>query len=126
MGRAWTRVGEGEWGGRAGTQTVEHCGHENIVTGAVHERDVPHQLVAPFSLLDNVFRGASARQEVSWARALGVLALIDLCIRIAELDGDVALELILKADGLHHRRGYSSSGTMRGKQASLHARQISP
>ena len=41
-----------------------------------------------------------------WTRALGIVALVDFCIRIAELNGDVALELVLEPDGLHARNGF--------------------
>jgi hypothetical protein len=34
-------------------------------------------------------------------RARGIVALVDLGIGITQLDGDIALQLILETDGLH-------------------------
>src|SRR5690606_40542532 len=37
--------------------------------------------------------------------ARGVVALVNLCVGVAELDGNVPDELVLEADGLHARDG---------------------
>ena len=60
-----------------------------------------YQLVRPLALLHDVLRGAAAREEIAGARALGVLALVDLCVRVSELDRDIPLELILEAHCVH-------------------------
>lgn len=92
----------------------QHRAHENVVAGAVDEGDVALEAVgarAAVALAGRVdlllaLVGAVAGR----ARALGVVALVDLGVRVAELDGDVALELVLEADRLHagdgldHRR----------------------
>lgn len=33
-------------------------------------------------------------------RTVGIVALVDLCIRVAELDGDISLQLVFETDGL--------------------------
>ena len=70
------------------------------MTGAVDERHVPHELIGPLALHHGVLSRAAARQEVARARAERVLALVDLGVGVAKLDGNVALQLILEADSL--------------------------
>lgn len=48
---------------------------------------------------------ALVRPVACRARAFGVVALVDFGVCVAELDGDVALELVLEADRLHARDG---------------------
>lgn len=45
------------------------------------------------------------RPVTCWARALGIVTLVDLCVGITELDGDVSLELVLETDRLDTRDG---------------------
>ena len=91
-------------------RTVEHGRHENVVAWAVNERHVPHELVRPLALRDHVLRGRAARNEVPRPRALWVFALVDLGVRVAQLDGDVALELVLEAHGVHSGDGLDDGG----------------
>lgn len=48
--------------------------------------------------------------EARRARALGAVALVDLGVGITQLDGDIALQLVLETDGLHLRDGFDDGG----------------
>ena len=43
-------------------------------------------------------------------RALGVVALVDLCVGITQLDGDIPLQLVLETNRLHLRDGLDDGG----------------
>jgi hypothetical protein len=65
-----------------------------------------HQAVASYSLafwLCDLSTSVALVVSRSWA--LGVVALVDLRIGIAELDRDVTLQLCLKSHGLHTANG---------------------
>lgn len=66
--------------------SVQHSGHKNVVTGAIDETDMTHQLEAtgarwPIAWEAIVFAGAT-RGVADRARTLGVVAFEDLCIGI--------------------------------------------
>eukprot|EP00983_Pelagomonas_calceolata_P113005 1159943-Pelagomonas_calceolata.AAC.6 len=71
------------------------------MTRAVHEGDVAGQVhgVATDLARRVVFFGAAVRTEALGPRT--VRALEDLGVGITELDGDVALQLVLEPHGLH-------------------------
>jgi len=83
------------------------------VAGAVHERDVALQPVfasAAIALawwIDLLF--ALERPVAGRPRTLRVIALVYLCVRITELDGDVALEFVLETDRLDTTDGLDDS-----------------
>mmetsp|Transcript_8881 Transcript_8881/g.25337 ORF Transcript_8881/g.25337 Transcript_8881/m.25337 type:complete len:465 (-) Transcript_8881:10-1404(-) len=93
-------------------RTVKHGSHENIVARAVHEGDVPQQVVSRLALLADwvVLLARSERPEASWARARGVAAAVDLCVCVPELDGDVPLQLVLEANCRDARDGLDDCG----------------
>jgi hypothetical protein len=84
--------------------TRQHSAHENVVTGAVNERDVALQPVLSSTALALARRVdlllALVRSVTCRARALSVVALVDLGVGVTELDGNVALELVLETDRL--------------------------
>lgn len=53
-----------------------------------------------------IFLGAAISLVAHRARAAVILALVNFGISIAELDSNVALELVLKADSLHTGDGF--------------------
>ena len=66
------------------------------MAGAVDKRDVPREAVrAPGFAQRGVLAAARPREEAEGRGALGLLALVDLAVGVAQLDGDVALELRL-------------------------------
>ena len=79
---------------------VQHRGHQDVVTGAVDEADVTNQVVAEAVHDERVLLGRPHRGVARRPLALGVVAAVDLGVGIAELNGDVALELILTPDGV--------------------------
>eukprot|EP00406_Dinophysis_acuminata_P025596 CAMPEP_0179349176 /NCGR_PEP_ID=MMETSP0797-20121207/74097_1 /TAXON_ID=47934 /ORGANISM="Dinophysis acuminata, Strain DAEP01" /LENGTH=496 /DNA_ID=CAMNT_0021064033 /DNA_START=366 /DNA_END=1852 /DNA_ORIENTATION=+ len=90
---------------------VQHGRHENIVAGAVHEGHVPLEPPVALELVagdDVLLRAPEGRVAVRRGH-LRVVQLVDLRVRVAELDGDVTLFLLLEADGVdpaegpHHR-----------------------
>lgn len=109
--RLGTRLvaGDEQQGGVHDGGARQHGAHEDVVAGAVDKRDVALEAVgarAAVALALGVdlllaLVGAVARR----ARALGVVALVDFGVGVAELDGDVALELVLEAHRLHARDG---------------------
>lgn len=72
---------------------------------AINEGDVSHQLhlaVATFPLTFRIYLLLALVTSVAgrpWA--FGILALVQLRIRITKLDGDIPFQLILETDGLH-------------------------
>lgn len=48
--------------------------------------------------------------EACRARALRAVALVDLGVGITQLDGDIALQLVLETDGLHLRDSLDNGG----------------
>ena len=86
---------------------VQHGGHENVVTRTVDERDVSEELelaAAAGSVARELVLFVAARRAVAARpRTLLVVALVDLGVGVAELDGDVALLLVLEANGEHAR-----------------------
>lgn len=79
-----------------------------------HSRDVSEQAVcafASFSLAWWVdFLVTLETAVAGWARALFVVALVDLCVGVTQLDGNVALQLVLETDSLHAGDGLDDSG----------------
>lgn len=75
------------------------------MTRAVNERDVTLQPVfasTAFTLARWInLLLALVRPVACRARALWVVALVDLCVRVTKLDGDVPLQLVLETDCLH-------------------------
>ena len=97
------------------SSAVEHGGHENIVAGAIHERHVAHELhllvlESRHGARGGVGHGAAVGAVAVRPRARVVLALVDLRVGVAELDCDVALELVLEADGLDAGDGLDDGG----------------
>mmetsp|Transcript_87480 Transcript_87480/g.245618 ORF Transcript_87480/g.245618 Transcript_87480/m.245618 type:complete len:227 (+) Transcript_87480:1034-1714(+) len=90
---------------------VQHRGHENVVARAIHERHVPHQpVIASLRAWNHIRRSTAKRSVAARLLDLRVVALVNLRIRVTELDGDVAFLLLFEADGvntthaLHDRR----------------------
>jgi hypothetical protein len=75
------------------------------VTRAVNERDVTLQPVftsTAFTLARWInLLLALVRPVACWARALGVVALVDFRVGVSKLDGDIPLEFVLETDGLY-------------------------
>lgn len=70
------------------------------MTGAVDEADVTDEVV-PESIHDErVLLGRPHRRVAGRPLAFGIVAAIDLGVGIAELDGDVSLQLVLEPDGV--------------------------
>lgn len=86
-------------------RAVEHRGHEDVVPRAVDERDVPDQAHGRAAQLARrrVLLAGAVRAVA--ARPLARGALEDLGVGVAELDGDVALELVLESHRLHAADG---------------------
>ena len=119
--RAGLVAGNQQQGGVHDGGARQHSAHENVVAGAVDERDVALQAVLALAALA-LARGvdlllALVGPVACRARALGVVALVDLGVGVAELDGDVALELVLEADRLHARDGLDDGGLAVGDVA---------
>jgi hypothetical protein len=119
--RAGFVSGDEEKGGVHDGGARQHGAHENVVTGAVDEarrlsdtasggwlcsnsRNVSEQTVctsASISLTCRVDLLVTLVTPVAGgARALVVVALVDLCVCVTELDGDVSLQLVLETDSL--------------------------
>ena len=81
---------------------------------AVDERDMSKESVcttAPFSLARWINLLVTFETAVACGtRTLRVIALVDLCVCVAELDGDVALLLTLEPDGLYTRYCLNDGG----------------
>lgn len=77
---------------------------------AVDKGHVAHKFVSEIALLHNVISGASTGKKVARAGALRVLALVDLGIRVAQLDCNVTLEFVLETHSLHSRDGFDDGG----------------
>jgi hypothetical protein len=77
------------------------------VAGAVDEGDVALQPIFAFTAVALARRVhllvALERPVTCWARALRVVALVDLCVRITQLNGDITLQLVLETHSLHTR-----------------------
>jgi hypothetical protein len=110
--RGITRLGAGlvagdeEEGGVHDGRAVEHGGHQNVVPGAVNKRDVAEQLhlfvlKARHLTLGIILLARAVGPVARWPGAGLVLALIDLCVGVPQLDCNVALQLILEPDRLH-------------------------
>ena len=88
--------------------TVEHCGHENVVPGAIDERHVPHQLhlliFKPRHRAVRRVRGGGAVSAVARGpRAEVIFALVDFGVGISQLDRDVAFLRVYGCMGLGFR-----------------------
>lgn len=72
---------------------------------ALDVRDMTEQTVGAttaFSLTGRVNLFLRFERSVaSWPRALRVVTLVDLCVGITQLDGNVSLQLVLESDSLH-------------------------
>mmetsp|Transcript_5189 Transcript_5189/g.32578 ORF Transcript_5189/g.32578 Transcript_5189/m.32578 type:complete len:420 (-) Transcript_5189:290-1549(-) len=94
---------------------VQHGSHENIVSRTVHERHVT-QKFHPFTFPSGhfthriVFLAASVRPIALRSRARLVLALVDFCIGIAKLDGDIPFQFVLEPHGVHAGNGFYHGG----------------
>ena len=100
------------------SHTVKHSRHQNVVSRAINKGNVPDKLIRPLALLHNILCGTAASQKVARSGALGILALVDLCICVAEFDCDIPFKLILEADSLPHwKRGLGG-----GAGAELHGK----
>lgn len=91
----------------------QHSAHENIVTGAINERDVTQQSVGAataIALAGGVnLLVALVATVAGRTRALSVVAFVDLGVGVAEFDGNVADQLVLEADGLDARDSFYDS-----------------
>ena len=85
---------------------VKHRGHQDVVTGAVDEADVANEVVAEAVHDERVLLGRAHRGVTGRPLALGVVAAVDLGVGVAELDGDVALQLVLEPDGVDTGQGF--------------------
>lgn len=77
----------------------QHRGHENVVTGAIHERHVAdqvHDLLAS-GALGAILLVAAIGTVTIRLRTLG--ALVDLGVGVTQSDGDVLHFLLLESDG---------------------------
>lgn len=105
----------------------QHGAHENVVARAVDKasnnpvsifrkedwkvgsRNVSQELVTTTTFVSLAGRihlfVALVAPVVAGPGARGVVALVDLCVGIAQLDGDVSFQLVLESDGLHPRDG---------------------
>jgi hypothetical protein len=104
----------------------QHGAHENVVTGAVDEarrlsdtatvssmssnsRNVSKQTVCTSASISLTWRVdllvTLVTPVASGARALFVVALVDLCVCVTKLDGNVSLQLVLETDSLDTRDG---------------------
>jgi hypothetical protein len=120
--RAGFVSGDEEKGGVHDSGARQHGAHENVVTGAVDEagrlsdtatvssmcgysRDVSKQTVCTSASISLTWRVdllvTLVTPVASGARALFVVALVDLCICVTELDGNVSLQLVLETDSLN-------------------------
>jgi hypothetical protein len=119
--RAGFVSGDEEKGGVHDGGARQHGAHENVVTGAVDEarrlsdtatvssmssnsRNVSKQTVCTSASISLTWRVdllvTLVTPVASGARALVVVALVDLCVCVTELDGDVSLQLVLETDSL--------------------------
>ena len=69
--------------------------------GAVDETDVPDQLVLESIHDEGVLLAGAHRGVAHRPLAPLVPRPVDLGVGVAQLDGDVALQLVLEPDGLH-------------------------
>mmetsp|Transcript_19175 Transcript_19175/g.31929 ORF Transcript_19175/g.31929 Transcript_19175/m.31929 type:complete len:348 (-) Transcript_19175:199-1242(-) len=94
-----------EEGGIHDGSTVQHGGHEDIVSGTVDKADVTDELhLAVASLtraLGIINAGTSKGLVAIRTGTAGVETLEDLCVGVTQFDGDVSLELVGESDGLH-------------------------
>ncbi len=81
--------------------SIEHGGHQDVVTGAVNETDVTNKVVAEPVHQEGVLLGRPRGGVAGWPLALGVVASVDLGVGVTQLDGDVSLELVLESDRVH-------------------------
>jgi hypothetical protein len=124
--RAGFVSGDEEKGGVHDGGARQHGAHENVVTGAIDEarglsdaatvssmcgysRDVSKQTVCTGASISLTWRVdllvTLVTPVASGARALFVVALVDLCVCVTELDGNVSLQLVLETDSLDTRDG---------------------
>ena len=89
---------------------VQHGGHQDVVAGAVHEADVPHQVVLEPVHQEAVLLGRAGRGVAHGSLALGVVGLVDLGVGVAELDRDVPLQLVLEPDRVDTRQSLDHRG----------------
>jgi hypothetical protein len=109
----WLRTrlvaGDEQQGGVHDGSARQHRAHENVVARTVDKRNVAFQPVfAPtaFTLARRVnLLLALVRPVACWARALGIVTLVDLCVGVTELDGDIPLEFVLETDSLDPGNG---------------------
>lgn len=129
--RAGFVSGNEEKGGVHDGGARQHGAHENVVTGAVDEarglsdtaggshicsnsRNVSEQTVCTSASISLAWRVdllvTLVTPVAGGARALFVVALVDLCVCVTELDGNVSLQLVLETDSLDTRDGLDDSG----------------
>ena len=113
-----------EEGGVHDGRTVEHGGHENVVTGTVDERHMSTEMIrnAGLFICKGIGMGRSTggveptlllvviivvviRVVVSSFRFRRRIALVNFGIGVSQFDGDVALQLVLEPDRLNARDG---------------------
>ena len=87
------------------------------MAGAIDEGDVPDQLVLEAVHDEGVLLGGALRRVADRPLALLVEAAEDLGVGVAELDGDVALQLVLEADGVDAGEGLDQGGLSVGHMA---------
>mmetsp|Transcript_22956 Transcript_22956/g.45883 ORF Transcript_22956/g.45883 Transcript_22956/m.45883 type:complete len:244 (+) Transcript_22956:1007-1738(+) len=129
--RAGFVAGNEEEGAVHDGRAVEHGGHEDVVAGAVDEGDVAAEGVGDAVFGEGVGVGGAAGgvHRVGGAGddggggvvvGVGFLlvvgegrqggGLVDLGVGVAQLDGDVAFQFVLEADGLDAGDGFHDGG----------------
>ena len=113
-------AGHEKEGGVHDGRTVEHGGHENVVTGTIHERHMPAQVVgyAGLFICKGIGMGRSPGGvepplllvivTTGFVSALLFgcrIALVNFGIGIPQFDGDIPLQLVLEPDRLDARDG---------------------
>ena len=79
------------------------------MTGAVHEANVPDQLVLEPVHHERVLLAGAHRRVAHGTLATLVLRPVDLGVGVTQLDRDVPLQFVLEPDGLHPREGLDHS-----------------
>ena len=83
--------------------SVQHGGHQNVVTGTVNEADVTHKTVFKAIHLEDVFLSRACRCVTHWTLTPGVFTLVDFGVGITQLDGDISLKFILEPNSVDTR-----------------------
>ena len=113
-------AGNEKKGGVHDGRAVEHGGHENVMTGTIHERHMPAQMVSHAGLF--ICKGIGMGRSTGGVESTLLLvivatrflpallfgcrtSLVNFGIGVSQLDGDIPLQLVLEPDRLHTRDG---------------------